>query len=216
MRLGPILQAIVAVPALAPAIGWVESALGLVVTGRGRFPRETALTLGSTALVDVPCVAVGLPSAPELLLLVENPAASSSLVPALGWSGLSLSRPGASASVVGLGLHWTLSDGEAALVAATLGSAAPAVTRGYYRGLGAQAPSAIAPERLSLRGAELVIVDAALPSPSAASDVPPALCALVLGRGSATALLPAPDAHSVGPDGEWLLLRAAPIRPLTD
>lgn len=212
MRLGPILQAIVAAPALAPAADWAESALGLVVTRRGRFPREIALTLGSTALVEAPCVSVGLPSAPDLLLIVEDAAAVPVPVPAAGWSGLSLRRPGAVAASEGLGLDWTLSNGEPALLAATLSCAASAVTRGYYRGLGAQAPSALAPERLPLREAELVIVDAASSTPAVNAA---GLRALVLGRGSAAAVLPAPDAHGVGPDGEWLLLRSTPIRLVT-
>lgn len=213
MRLGPILQAIVAAPALAPAADWAESALGLVVTRRGRFPRETALTLGSTALVEAPCVSVGLPAAPALLLIVEEPAASSSVL-ATGWRGLSLRRPGASAERVGLGLHWTLLDGEPALVAATLSCAAPAVSRGYYRGLGAQAPTAVASTRLPLREAELVLEPVTASADS--EEIPRPLRVLVVDRGSPAALLPAPDAHGVGPDGEWLLLRAAPIRPFCD
>lgn len=211
MRLGPILQAIIAVPELASAASWAEATLGLALTARGRFPREIALTLGAPALIDAPCVSAGVPLAPDLLLVVEAPAVTASPMPVRGWSGLGLRRPGTSASVIGLNLCWTLSDGQAALTVATLSCAAPAVSRGYYRGLGAQASTTPAATILPLREAELVL------KPVSTSELVAGgtLQALVFDRGSVSAALPAPDAHGVGPDGEWLLLRAAPIRPLS-
>lgn len=214
MRLGPILQAIVGVPALAPAAAWAEFTLGLSVTIRGRFPREVALTLGALALVEAPCLTLGGPDAPGLLLLVEDVAGTPATgQPASGWCGLGLRRPGPAAVCRGLGLDWTLADGPPALMSATLASAARALSRGYYRGLGALAPSAAQPWRLPLRAAELHIEASSSTVPDAASAA--GLRALVLGRGSPSALLPAPDAHGIGPDGEWLLLRSAPIVPVT-
>lgn len=211
MQLGPILQVIVAVPALAPAADWAESALGLVLTGHGRFPRETALTLGSTALVDAPCVALGAATAPALLLLVEAPAAAAPA--AGGWTGLDLRMPEAAGTRRGLGLDWSLASGAPALLAATLCTADPRSARGYYRGLGAAAP-AQSPWQLPLREGCLRLQAQAVDRRTDGADaVAGRPLALLMTRGSVSATLPAPAAHGCGGDGEFLLLRDAPVLP---
>ncbi|MCU0756224.1 MAG: hypothetical protein MUE46_14040 [Xanthomonadales bacterium] len=212
MRLGPILQVIVAVPELGPAVVWADATLGLAVTARGRFPREVAMTLGSPALVDAPCVMLGGQGAPAVLLLVESAALPGSL---RGWTGLGLQMPAADdACAVGLGLAWTLSAGPSALIAATLSSADPASARGYYRGLGSGAPVPAAPWTLPLRDGVLRLqVAAPDPVPADARSAGHPL-ALILARGSAMAELPAPPAHSLGADSEWLLLRESPVLPV--
>lgn len=215
MRLGPILQVLVAVPALAPAVVEAESALGLSMTAQGRFPREVALTLGATALVEAPCLTLGREAAPFLLLLVEDAGRMTMSDDAPGWVGIGLDRSGPGAVVDAFGLRWTLSDGPPALVEAIVASTRPAITRGYYRGLGAASPASASPWRLPLRDGGQLRIEAPRAEPSSQAQPPAFGRALVLGRGSADAARSAPDAHAVGPDGEWLLLRAAPIRPLT-
>jgi hypothetical protein len=207
MRLGPILQAIVTVPELAPAAAWVESTLGLTLAARGRFPREVALTLGAPAWVDAPCMALGLDAAEALLLLVEDPTVPPES-PTQGWTGLGLQRPGAAAVCRGLGLEWILSDGAPGLVSATLTTSEPLVSRGYYQGLGALPPRSAAPWILPLCGGEL-----RLESTAVTGDRPDRRLTLVLARGSASAVLPGPAAHGQGSGGEWFLLRAAPVQP---
>lgn len=217
MRLGPILQAIVVVPELASARDWALVELELAVTRTGVFPHADALTLGARGLSAQPCLTLGTAAAPGLLLLVEDAAAGDfPETPCRGWSGLQLQRPGPVRDGAGLGVRWSLVDGPASLTAVTLSTLEPAPARGYYQGLGTQAPRASMLGTLPLHQAVLQIQQ--LPEAGVravgAGHRPAGLLAVLMGRGSASATLSAPSAHSEGADGEWLLLRDQPILPI--
>lgn len=215
MRLGPILQVIVAVPELAPALSWAASALGLSVGVCGRFPREVALTIGSTALVEARCQALGMAGAPALLLLVEAPPEVSALTEARGWIGLGLRGPGTAGSVAGLGLLWTRSAGAVGIDTVSLSVSDRAHARGYYRGLGAGSPERLAPWTLPLGDGVLHLLPADSPQGGFADPLAPPgrPIALVMSRSSAVASLSAPAAHSHGADGDILLLRDSTVLP---
>lgn len=215
MRLGPILQVIVAVPVLAPAVSWAASALGLSVGCTGRFPREVALTIGATALVEAPCQALGLAGAPALLLLVEVPPEVWGLPERRGWVGLGLRGPKAADRIGGLGLRWTRSAGEAGVDSVSLAVSDLLRARGYYRGLGAGSAESQAPWNLSLRDGLLELLPADSSPAHAATPFGPPGCpiALVMTRGSDAASLAAPLAHSHGVDREILLLRDTTVQP---
>lgn len=218
MRLGPILQVIVAVPDLAPAVAWAASALGLQPGAPGRFPREVALTIGSTALVGAPCSALGGAGAPALLLLVEAPSEIGAARAPRGWTGLNLRGPAAAGSGVGLGLRWTRSEGEVGFDGVSLSVQDRATARGYYRGLGAGTPDRLASWTLPLRDGLLQLLPVESSRAQAANPFEPPGCpiALVMTRGSEAASLRAPAAHSHGADGEILLLRDSTVLPERD